>query len=77
MPERARPLPIGALHDFGLGRHRCIGEHFAWAELMIAAAVVVSRWRLRHSPGHDAAAVREMFSAHPYPGGLTMTPARR
>ncbi|MFE4975040.1 cytochrome P450 [Kitasatospora sp. NPDC056651] len=30
---------------FGAGKHKCIGEAFAWAELTVAAASILRRWR--------------------------------
>ncbi|MFJ9457041.1 cytochrome P450 [Kitasatospora sp. NPDC101447] len=30
---------------FGAGKHKCIGEAFAWAELTVAAAAILRRWR--------------------------------
>ncbi|MFC5665158.1 cytochrome P450 [Kitasatospora misakiensis] len=34
-----------AFLPFGAGKHKCIGEAFAWAELTVAAAAVLRRWR--------------------------------
>ncbi|MGK4584897.1 cytochrome P450 [Kitasatospora sp. HPMI-4] len=37
---------------FGAGHHKCVGESFAWTEMLIVAATVLARWRLRPaSPG--------------------------
>ncbi|MFJ4093830.1 cytochrome P450 [Kitasatospora sp. NPDC089913] len=33
-----------AFLPFGAGKHKCIGEAFAWAELTVAAAAVLRRW---------------------------------
>ncbi|MEV8637920.1 cytochrome P450 [Streptosporangium sp. NPDC051023] len=72
LPERAKPLPAGAFAAFGEGRHRCIGEHFAWAELLVAAAVLLPRWKLRHADDHGAEDVREVNAIHPRPDRLHM-----
>ncbi|MGA5820113.1 cytochrome P450 [Kitasatospora sp. NPDC094028] len=36
---------------FGAGKHKCIGEAFAWAELTVAAAAILRRWRPVAVPG--------------------------
>ncbi|GAA2996274.1 cytochrome P450 [Streptomyces lactacystinicus] len=40
----ARP---GLFIPFGAGRHKCVGESFAWAEMLVVAAAVLARLRLR------------------------------
>ncbi|MEV7006752.1 cytochrome P450 [Streptosporangium sp. NPDC051022] len=70
LPERAKPLPSGSFIPFGEGRHRCIGEHFAWTELLVAAAVLLPRWRPRHAGGGED--VREVNAIHPRPDRLHM-----
>jgi cytochrome P450 len=66
----AGPLPPGAFAPFGEGRHRCIGEHFAWAQMMTAIATLAPRWKLRLAPGEE---VREVNGIHPRPSSLRMT----
>ncbi|MBD0692825.1 cytochrome P450, partial [Streptomyces sp. CBMA123] len=39
---------------FGAGKHKCIGEAFAWAELTVAAAAILRRWRPVAVPGARA-----------------------
>ncbi|MFE6054377.1 cytochrome P450 [Kitasatospora sp. NPDC056446] len=39
---------------FGAGKHKCIGEAFAWAELTVAAAAILRRWRPAAVPGSRA-----------------------
>ncbi|GAA3008688.1 hypothetical protein GCM10010519_44920 [Streptomyces lactacystinicus] len=39
---------------FGAGKHKCIGEAFAWAELTVAAATILRRWRPTAVPGARA-----------------------
>ncbi|WP_051709591.1 cytochrome P450 [Streptomyces sp. NRRL S-350] len=36
---------------FGAGKHKCIGEAFAWAELTVAAAAILRRWQPVALPG--------------------------
>ncbi len=50
MPERWSPefkasLPPFAYFPFGGGARRCIGDGFAWMELMLVAATILRRWR--------------------------------
>jgi cytochrome P450 len=52
LPERANTLPRGAFIPFGMGNHGCIGEQFAWTEMIISLATVAARWRLLSVPGH-------------------------
>jgi pentalenene oxygenase len=52
LPERAKAIPRGAFMPFGAGVHGCIGDQFAWTEMIIALATVAGRWRLRSVPGH-------------------------
>jgi cytochrome P450 len=61
-PERFNPdrwtvemktsLPPFAYFPFGGGARRCIGESFAWMELVLVVSVVAQRWRLRLVPDH-------------------------
>jgi cytochrome P450 len=51
-PEFRQGLPPFAYFPFGGGTRRCIGESFAWMELMLVVATIASRWRLRLVPGH-------------------------
>ncbi|MFH8407483.1 cytochrome P450 [Streptomyces sp. NPDC018019] len=67
---RTPPLPKGAFIPFGAGRHRCIGEHFAWAQMLTAVALLLPRWKLRPVPGET---VREINGMHPHPSTLHMT----
>ncbi|MER7755583.1 cytochrome P450 [Kitasatospora sp. NPDC097643] len=39
---------------FGAGKHKCIGEAFAWAELTVAAAAILRRWQPTAVPGARA-----------------------
>lgn len=45
-------LPPFAYFPFGGGTRRCIGEAFAWMELVLVTAAIAQRWRLRVVPGH-------------------------
>ncbi|MFJ9696023.1 cytochrome P450 [Kitasatospora sp. NPDC101183] len=39
---------------FGAGKHKCVGEAFAWAELTVAAAAILRRWRPQALPSSRA-----------------------
>jgi cytochrome P450 len=69
LPERGADLPRGAFLPFSIGPRGCIGESFALAELNVALAILVSRWRLRLAPG---AVVRPVGSAAVRPEPLPM-----
>jgi len=61
-PERFHPdrwtaefratLPQFAYFPFGGGPRRCIGESFAWMELVLVVATIAARWKLDLVPGH-------------------------
>jgi cytochrome P450 len=69
LPERAAAIPRSAYLPFGAGRHRCIGEGFSWAELLVVSAAVLRRWNLTPEPGTH---VREAAWMTVQPRGLTM-----
>jgi cytochrome P450 len=57
MPERWTPefrsrLPRYAYFPFGGGPRVCVGEAFAWMELVLVLATIAQRWELRLVPGH-------------------------
>jgi cytochrome P450 len=51
-PEFKAALPRFAYFPFGGGPRRCIGEPFAWMELVLVVATMAQRWKLRLVPGH-------------------------
>lgn len=51
-PEFKASLPPFAYFPFGGGTRRCIGEQFAWMELMLVAATIGRRWSFRVDPSH-------------------------
>ncbi|PYR35379.1 MAG: cytochrome P450, partial [Acidobacteria bacterium] len=54
-PEFKASLPPFAYFPFGGGPRRCIGESFAWMELVLIVAAIAQRWELRLVPGHPVA----------------------
>ena len=53
LPERARAIPRGAFMPFSIGVHGCIGDQFAWVEMIVLLATITARWRLVSAPGHQ------------------------
>ena len=51
-PEFKAPLPPFAYFPFGGGARRCIGESFAWMELVLVLSALAQRWTLKLVPGH-------------------------
>jgi pentalenene oxygenase len=72
--ENLAGFATDAFLPFGLGRHRCPGDTFAWAELGVAIATILREWRLVHRPG---AKVRELPMVTVQPSGLHMVAERR
>ncbi|GAA4016558.1 cytochrome P450 [Allokutzneria multivorans] len=64
-PDRSMPELFS---PFNFGVHRCVGEHFAWAEMMVAVVGVVQRWSLRGVEER----VREALAIVPRPRSLRM-----
>jgi cytochrome P450 len=51
-PEFRAALPKFAYFPFGGGPRQCIGESFAWMELVLVVATIAQQWKLRLVPGH-------------------------
>ncbi len=68
-------LPPFAYMPFGGGQRRCIGDHFAWTELVLVTSTIAQRWKLRLLPEHPVVpqAVVTLRLKH----GLRMTLQRR
>ncbi|MCE7006297.1 cytochrome P450 [Kibdelosporangium philippinense] len=73
-PERARNVPRGAFIPFGAGVRQCMGNSFAQTEIVIAAATVLSRWRLLPIPDQP---VKVKFTSAAYPNRMPMIPISR
>ena len=50
-PEASAARPRFAYYPFGGGSRLCIGEQFAWMELILVVATLASRWSFRLAPG--------------------------
>jgi cytochrome P450 len=51
-PEFRAALPKFAYFPFGGGPRQCIGESFAWMELVLLVATIAQQYRLHLVPGH-------------------------
>jgi len=51
-PEFRAALPKFAYFPFGGGPRQCIGESFAWMELVLVVSTIAQCWSLSHVPGH-------------------------
>lgn len=84
-PERFRPdrwtaefkaaLPKFAYFPFGGGPRQCIGESFAWMELVLVVATIAQRWKLQLVPGHPV--VPQPLVTLRTKHGMRMTPSAR
>jgi cytochrome P450 len=68
-------LPRFAYFPFGGGPRQCIGESFAWMELVLVVATIAQRWSLKLVPGHPVAPqpLVTLRTKH----GMKMTATRR
>lgn len=79
-PDRWTPgfkanLPKFAYFPFGGGARQCIGEHFAWMELVLLVATVAQQWQLRLVPNHRV--IPQPLITLRAKHGMMMTAARR
>jgi cytochrome P450 len=70
LPDRAAAVPKGAFIPFGAGSRQCIGNGFAYTEIIVAAVTVLSRWRLVPVSGKP---VRIKVTSAAYPSRMPMT----
>ncbi|WP_151475725.1 cytochrome P450 [Streptomyces albicerus] len=63
-------LADGAFLPFGAGKHKCIGDRFAQAEITTAIATLTRTWRLDLAPGQS---IRPVARATVRPSTLKMT----
>ncbi|WP_229813536.1 cytochrome P450 [Lentzea flava] len=73
-PEFEGALPRCAYVPFGVGNRICLGESFAWTELLIVIATIATRWRFELEPGHE---VRTRIGTVDRPQNLVVVPTLR
>ncbi len=66
---RTDDLPRSAYMPFGVGKHKCVGDTYALAELTVSIASIARRWKLTHQPGSR---VREVPWTTVQPADLVM-----
>jgi cytochrome P450 len=74
-PEFRARLPKFAYFPFGGGPRQCIGESFAWMELILVVAAIAQQWQLRLVPGHPV--VPQPLLTLRTKHGMRMTVVRR
>jgi cytochrome P450 len=79
-PDRWTPafkaaLPKFAYFPFGGGARQCIGEHFAWMELVLLVATAAQQWQFRLAPNHRVVPQPLITLRSRY--GMKMTAIRR
>jgi cytochrome P450 len=80
-PDRWTPafkasLPRFAYFPFGGGPRQCIGESFAWMELVLLVATIAQRWSFDLVPGHPVVP-QAAVTLRPKHGMKMMASARR
>jgi cytochrome P450 len=74
-PEFRAGLPRFAYFPFGGGPRQCIGESFAWMELILIVATIAQQWDLQLLPGHPVE-LQPLITLRPK-HGMRMTLTRR
>ncbi|MET7769852.1 cytochrome P450 [Nocardia sp. NPDC005366] len=73
-PERAGEIDKKASLSFGVGRRRCLGDHFATLEIALASAALLARWRPTPDPGYVVRASNRDFVLSPSALPVTLHP---
>ncbi len=74
-PEFKAQLPRFAYFPFGGGPRQCIGESFAWMELVLLLATIAQRWRFDLVPDHPVVPYAAITLRPKY--GMKMVATRR
>lgn len=72
--ENAADTAKKAMISFGVGRRRCLGDHFAMLEIALASAALLSRWRITPAPNHRVRASNRDFVLSPNALPATLEP---
>lgn len=73
-PERAADIDKKASLSFGVGRRRCLGDHFALLEITLASAALLARWRPTPDPTYPVRASNRDFVLSPSALPVTLHP---
>ncbi|WP_330252752.1 cytochrome P450 [Nocardia sp. NBC_00565] len=73
-PERADEIDKKANLSFGVGRRRCLGDHFALLEITLASAAFLNRWRPIPDPKYVVRASNRDFVLSPSALPVTLRP---
>nr|WP_232541418.1 cytochrome P450 [Nocardia bovistercoris] len=73
-PDRADDIDKKAILSFGVGRRRCLGDHFATLEITLASAALLARWRPVPDPGYVVRASNRDFVLSPSAIPVTLHP---
>ncbi|GGZ03911.1 cytochrome P450 [Streptomyces poonensis] len=68
-PDRAPHIDPETYLPFGVGRHGCLGESFAWSSMTITLATLLNRFSFTPVPGHR---IREVMAGTSRPCHLPM-----
>jgi cytochrome P450 len=74
LPPESSLRPRGSYIPFLDGNRKCMGDTFAWTEMLMAIATIAAHWRLRPVPGQR---VREVPVATIRPSRMVMIPEPR
>lgn len=64
-PDQVADTAKKASISFGVGRRRCLGDHYALLEIALASAALLSRWRVTPTPGYRVRASNRDFVLSP------------
>lgn len=71
-PEAKEARPPFSYFPFGGGVRRCIGEGFAWMEIVLLLATIARRWRMLIPHGHTVE-TKPVITLRPGKGGVPVT----
>lgn len=74
-PEAAEKRPKHAYFPFGGGPRTCVGEQFAWTEMVLIVATLLQRWRVELAPDQRIV-VEPLITMRPKYGIQIVTRAR-
>lgn len=73
-PARAEEIDKKSSLSFGVGRRRCLGDHFAMLEITLASAAFFARWKPTPDPDYVVRASNRDFVLSPSALPVTLAP---